>query len=157
MVLIGCDVEALYPSLDAKECGDIVVEEVMRSSITWDGLDYLEGARMIALNRSAGFCRNHELKRILPVRRSKTGHRPGVHGRGPMGRERGDTEQWRFPSVTLTAREKLLVVAEVIKICTEEMFKNHLYTFGGKIFKQKKGGPIGLRGTCAIARLTMSY
>ena len=74
-----------------------------------------------------------------------------------MGRERGDTEQWRFPSVTLTAREKLLVVAEVIKICTEEMFKNHLYTFGGKIFKQKKGGQIGLRGTCAIARLTMSY
>ena len=74
-----------------------------------------------------------------------------------MGRERGDTEQWRFPSVTLTAREKLLVVAEVIKICTEVMFNNHLYTFGGKIFKQKKGGPIGLRGTCAIARLTMSY
>ena len=65
MVLIGCDVEALYPSLDVKECGDIV-------------MDYLEGARMIALNRSADFCRRHELSRILPVRRSRTGSRPGV-------------------------------------------------------------------------------
>ena len=26
---------------------------------------------------------------------------------------------------------------------------------GGKIFKQQKGGPIGLRGTCALARLCM--
>ena len=46
-------------------------------------------------------------------------------------------------------------MAEVIKIVTEIMFGNHLYTFGGNIFKQRKGGPIGLRGTCAIARLTM--
>ena len=65
----------------------------MRSNITWDGLDYLEGARMIALNRSADFCRRHELSRILPVRRSRTGSRPGVRGKGPLGRDRGDTEQ----------------------------------------------------------------
>ena len=30
MVVIGCDVEALYPSLDAKEVGKIVEEEIMR-------------------------------------------------------------------------------------------------------------------------------
>ena len=81
---------------------------------------------MIALNRSADFCRRHVLSRILPVRRSSTGHRPGVRGRGPMGKDRGDTEQWRFPAVKSTDREKLLVVAEMIK------FNNHLYTLGGK-------------------------
>ena len=36
------------------------------------------------------------------------------------------------------------------------MFENHLYTFRGKVFKQKRDGPIGLRGTCVIARLVMS-
>ena len=29
-------------------------------------------------------------------------------------------------------------------------------TFGGKLFKQAKGGPIGLRGTCALARVVMN-
>ena len=40
-------------------------------------------------------------------------------------------------------------------ISTEFMFSSHLYTFAGKIFRQASGGPIGLRGTCAIARLVM--
>ena len=40
-------------------------------------------------------------------------------------------------------------------VATETMFKTHLYKFGGKMFQQLLGGPIGLRGTCAIARLVM--
>ena len=50
MVVIGCDVEALYPSLDVKECWKIVEEEMMRSDIVWEDLDYLEGTRLIALS-----------------------------------------------------------------------------------------------------------
>ena len=48
-----------------------------------------------------------------------------------------------------------MVVAEVVKIIAEVMFTNHLYTFGGQVYRQKRGGPIGLRGTCALARLMM--
>ena len=154
-VLIGCDVEALYPSLDVGRCAKEVEEEVMRSSLRWEELDYLEGARLIALNRSAEYCRSHALKRVLPVRRGRTGSRPGVTGKGPMGPERGDQEQWRFPDIILAEEEKKLMVAEVIKIMIEILFKNHLYTFGGKRYRQKKGGPIGLRATCAIARLVI--
>ena len=36
-----------------------------------------------------------------------------------------------------------------------QTFSHHYYTFGGKIYHQEEGGPIGLRGTCAIARLAM--
>ena len=35
------------------------------------------------------------------------------------------------------------------------MFRKHFYTFGGKNFLQSEGGPIGLRGTCAVARVIM--
>ena len=157
MVVIGCDVESLYPNLDVEECGRIVEEEIMRTKITWEDLDYLEGCRMIALNRSAAYCRRHPLHRVLPVRRRKTGCRPGVTGNGPLGKERGDQEQWRFPLVTLTGEEKKMIIAEVVKIATEVMFENHLYTFGGRVYRQGRGGPIGLRGTCAIARLVMCY
>ena len=157
MEVIGADVEALYPSLDMKECARIVEIEVMRSTVKWEDIDYLEGTRMIALNRSAQYCRSHPLQRVLPVRRKRTGSRPGVTGKGPMGPRRGDQEQWRFPTVKLTQEEKRMIVAEVVKIITEVMFETHLYTFGGKVYRQRRGGPIGLRGTCAIARLVMCH
>ena len=35
------------------------------------------------------------------------------------------------------------------------MFSHHYYSFGGKNYNQKGGGPTGLRGTCAIATLMM--
>ena len=95
------------------------------------------------------------MSKILPRRRKKTGTRPGVTGKGPMGAERGDQEQWVCPKVKLTDENKKEIVAEVARIVTELMFENHLYTFGGKVYRQRKGGPIGLRGTCAIARLIM--
>ena len=154
-VIVGCDVEALYPSLDPTECARTVREEVLRTKIQWKDLDYVEGARMIALNRSAAWCRESDLRRVLPVRRGRTGVRPGVTGEGPMGGRRGDQEQWVFPTVKPTEEERKKIVAEVVAITTEVMFKHHLYTFGGRTHRQKEGGPIGLRGICAIARLTM--
>ena len=48
-----------------------------------------------------------------------------------------------------------MVIATVIQIATEAMFQHHYYGFAGKKFQQKEGGPIGLRGTCTIARLAM--
>ena len=50
MVIIGSDVEALYPSLDSVKCGKIVEEEVLRTKMKWEEIDYLEGTRMIVLN-----------------------------------------------------------------------------------------------------------
>ena len=59
-------------------CGKVVEEKIMRTSIKFEDLDYLEGARLIALNRSATYCREHILSRVLPVRRCRTGSRPSV-------------------------------------------------------------------------------
>ena len=43
----------------------------------------------------------------------------------------------------------------MVKTATKAMFNHHFYEFGGKTFHQAQGGPIGLRGTCAIARLVL--
>ena len=43
----------------------------------------------------------------------------------------------------------------MVEIVTEQLFKHHYYTFGGEIYHQQDGGPIGLRGTCAVARVCM--
>ena len=88
MVVIGSDVEALYPSLDIEDCMKIIDEEGLRTSIKWEDLDYLEGTRLKVLNRSAKYCREHKLSRVLPVRRGRTGVRPGVTGKGSLGPDR---------------------------------------------------------------------
>ena len=72
-----------------------------------------------------------------------------------MGEERGDQEKWIFPQIVLTVEERKGILAEVMRIVAEIMFETHIYTFNGRVYKQRKGEPIGLRGTCALARLAM--
>ena len=134
MVIVGSDVEALYPSLEDTEVAEIVFNAIMDTDVKFDGIDYLEGVRYIALNSTAQECKKSELRRVLPVRRHVNGTRPGVTGDGPMGAERGDQEQWNFPRVELTEREKRLIVATVVKIAVLVLFRTHLYTFGGRFF-----------------------
>ena len=97
-----------------------------------------------------------KLGRVLPRRRDKIGARPGVTGVGPKGKTRGDQEQWFFPQVELTQVEKDEILATVVKIAARKMFETHIYSFGGKRYKQSGGGRIGLRSTCAVARVAMS-
>ena len=155
MTLVGTDVANLYPSLDISQVVDQVEQAILDSSITWQSVDYLEAARYIALNWTEDKCRQSGLWRVLPKRRGTRGTRPGLKGAGPQGGERGDQEQWVFPRVRLRPKEKKLLVATVVKLATEAMFKHHYYGFAGKKFQQREGGPIGLRGTCSIARLVM--
>ena len=156
MVIIGADVDALYPSLEADEVAAVCYQSVMDSEVSYEGVDYLEAVRYLALNMTEQECRLSPLRRVIPYRRGKTGTRPGITGSGPMGPTRGDTEQWVFRRVTLTENEKRMIIALVIRISVKVMFRSHIYTFGGKLYLQKNGGPIGLRGTCAIARVAMS-
>ena len=67
----------------------------------------------------------------------------------------GDQEQWVFPRITLSEEDKLEILGTVLDIATTSLFSHHYYSFGGAKFRQKGGGRIGLRGTCAIARLMM--
>ena len=53
----------------------------------------------------------------------------------------------------LTKKEKRLLIATVVMLATKAMFEHH--GIGGLKFRQKEGGPIGLRGTCILARLVM--
>ena len=123
--------------------------------MVWEEIDYQEGARYLALNWDKDTCARSRLRRILPVRRGKRGSRPGMKGAGPRSKIHGDTEQWIFPQVKLSQEERKEIISEVIGIATKAMFENHFYNFGGKVFHQEQGGPIGLRGTCAVARIVM--
>ena len=137
MVVIGSDVVNLYPSLDISRVVENVKIAVQESNISWSNLDYLEGCRYIALNWSEQACRSSKLRRVLPYRRKNKGSRPGLRGELPQGPHRGDTEQWIFPRVKLTPEEKQLIIATVVQIATEAMFRKHFYEFGDQQFQQR--------------------
>ena len=155
MMIVGCDVEQLYPSLEMRMAAKLVEEAILQSKVRWKDLEYMEGARMVAMNRSEEWLRQEGLDKIIPKRRKKGGTAPGVTGKDPTSRNVGCQEQWVFPEVVLTEEEKRKILAAVIRVAVEVLFSSHLYTFGGKTFLQKEGGPIGLRATCAVARLVM--
>ena len=65
-------------------------------------------------------------------------------------------EQWKWPPVVLSGQVKKEIEAECLKIFIAVFFRTHMYTFGGKMYRQLKGGPIGPRCTCALARCVMN-
>ena len=49
----------------------------------------------------------------------------------------------------------MIMLAEMTRIGVIVMMNSHLFRWDGKVFLQRQGGPIGLRSTCAVARITM--
>ena len=101
----------------------------------------------IAINLSKTEQRLSPLYRLLPRRWSKGGSRPA-----PVDKD----DHWVFPDVELTNLEKRIIVATMVQIGVLVMFNTHVYSFNGEMFLQKAGGPIGLRSTCAVDRITMN-
>ena len=85
--------------------------------------------------------------------------RPGITGEDPMSKDRGNQDQWEFPNLEngLTGKEQKMLIAKVMKTAVMAMFRCHTYSFAQKFYHQREGGPIGLRSTCCIARLTMLW
>ena len=64
-------------------------------------------------------------------------------------------EQWDFPEGDISEVERKKIIAKVVEIAVIALFENFSYKFGGKNYKQKSGGPIGVRATGAASQLTM--
>ena len=133
-----------------------MAEAVLESDMKWEGINWKEAVRFLVLGRDEAWCRSSKLRKILPWRKSKKGCRPGLKGAGPLGAEVNDEKQWQFPQPELTKEMKKLVMSEVMRLSIELMFSTHIYSFGGRTYKQKEGGPIGLRSTCALSRVVMA-
>ena len=130
--VVGSDVEALYPSLEAIEVAEIVYQAVIETKIKFDNIDWMEACKYIALTSTEQECRMGPLRIVLPNRRHSPGSRPGITGENPMARDSGSQDQWEFPAIRngLTDQEKRLVLDKVMKTSVLAIFKTHTYSFG---------------------------
>ena len=47
------------------------------------------------------------------------------------------------------------MIGRILEEAVKVTFRNHVYTYGNKLYIQRKGGAIGLRLTRVIARIVM--
>ena len=67
-----------------------------------------------------------------------------------------DSSNWYWPvKRKLTPTERKLVIGAALEIAIVFFFRNFTYSFGGEVFVQQSGGPIGARLTMCVARLVM--
>ena len=154
MCLIGVDVIALFPNIKSKNTGKIVRNAVISSPIKIRGFDWKQGVRYILINK-------HltgdliKIWRLLPWK-TKGGVMPGMTNRKINDKNEKIEEDWTFPNVVPTDEEIKQVVGRCAEIALRTIFENFCYKFGGEIYKQSSGGPIGARCTMAAARIVMN-
>ena len=156
-VLIGSDVEALFPSMSATRTAKIVREQAEKSKIVWENIDPKWLCLYIHLNRGEidGISEiEHLLPKRTPGRRGKEAGLGSLEAKRREVRESGEGN-WVWPAVMPTERETRKLIGMALEIAVKMVFTNFIYTFGGESYLQGFGGPIGARLTMAASRLVM--
>ena len=64
-----------------------------------------------------------------------------------------DNDQWWWPKGEIPKEDRVQLIGRMLEIGVRVMFRNLIYSFGGEQYLQEEGGPIGVRGTCAVSKL----
>ena len=155
VVICGSDVCSLFPSLPAKLTGDLVFEAALKSKIDYDGLNFKEIVTYLALNLTTEEMIKAGIYNLLPRRKYRRGQKPTVTGDSAMSPESAHDHHWKYQRLIFSDEEKKILFAKCLQIAIVTLFRNHLYQFENKVFRQKQGAPIGLRASCSAARVVM--
>ena len=129
----------------------------MRTEINAEDVIYKQLGKYVALNWTPARIHMEGLSRVCPVRRHSKGPKPTMHGAEAKGKNNKEStdSQWEFRDHEASPWEQKKLIAASIEISIIASFKNHVYCFGSKAYKQVKGGPIGSKLTMAVARIIM--
>ena len=140
MIMVGNDVEALFPSMTDKNTGTAVCNQVIKSPLVIKGADYMEMARYCAGNRH--LCGDlSEVENILPWRRTtgKGGVAPGMQSIEMKGKTKGLDKVRRFPAAKPTPYQERILLSKMAEIGNMVLWTNFVYKFGGEYFLPMEG------------------
>ena len=151
------DVEALYPSIDVDFAVDKCVELLKESHVTFKNVNTDELGLYIALLTNEEE-RNKEGINKYCATRIRKGKRPTITG---CGSYKDDERRWLFHHKAEVPIKDPLVLKNILSyaigIAIKATLKNHMCTFNNKIFKQMKGGAIGVGIAGEVANLFMVW
>ena len=149
-MMIGSDVSALYPSLDIVATAELAQEAVIKSKVKFDGVHFGWLAVYLYLIIGTSGMLTAGLGDAIP-RRVENKSDP----KSLASKTNKNIHSWICNDV-LTEDLKRKMIGMMIKISTLVLMETTVYTFGGKIYKQKSGVGIGLRGSASLAKLIMA-
>ena len=145
-MLLGSDVQALFPSLSAERSSKAVRAQIEKSKLEWKNVDDKWVRLYIHLNRELTDDIK-EIEHLLPTRRKgRKGVEAGMGSKECSERYVRDNEQdsnWTWPSEVVKRSDLKKLIAIIMEIAVKFFFKNFTYTFGGLDYLQAFGGPIG--------------
>ena len=71
------------------------------------------------------------------------------------GKTRGLESVWEFPTAKPTEEQKKILRSRMAEIGVRVLWSNFCYEFGGEIYLQMEGGPIGAMVTMASSHLVI--
>ena len=149
-VLVGNDVEALFPSIKDVEGARMVRCALEKSDIIIEGFDHLTALQYLRLVGGKGYLKSVGLGRLEPRWRGK---RCDLLSLG--GDKSKENANWNNYRGVIGEKEKRAIVSRTVEVAILVAMGHHLYSFGGKIYLQAGGGPIGMRFTACLAAAIM--
>ena len=150
-VFVGADVCALYPSLDMVGTAELVAEAVRRSTVCFKSIDYEILSIYLLLTVGEQGMRETGLGRFIPTRKKEI-KSTAMSLNATINRK---FDNWQTKCEDMDAKDKIEMLALLVKISSLVMMKTTCYLFGGVIYKQASGVGIGLRASACIAKLIM--
>ena len=74
-----------------------------------------------------------------------------------MDKDGNEKWDWSGKRKKTSEIQQKKMVASMMEIVVHAIISNHIYQFDGKVFKQQKGGPIGLEVSGFLAILVMLW
>ena len=133
VVVVGADVEALYPNLKDIEIANICYDAIMKIKIGFRNINYRKALLYLAINMHKTDQRTSPLWQVLLRRTSRGGVRPGITS------SPDNEEHWYFPPMGLTDHEKRMIIAMVVMVRILVMMNTHVYSWNGFSYLQKSG------------------
>ena len=157
-MFLGADAVKLFPSLEQKQVAKLVAQAYMDSDVNMDGVEYKEVAKYVSINWKEGRVRLEGLHKICPRRKKRRGRKPTITGKEQSKSKTTSEEDslWEHPEKEPTVMEQKKLIAAMLEIGIIASFSLHTYTFAGRIYQQRLGGPIGSRLTMAVSQIVMS-
>ena len=151
-VIVGSDVEKLFPSLKPLEAARLARIAILQSEVEVCQINAIMGLRYLLIVGGRELLERNKLIRLCPVWQ---GNREDLISLG--GKKTNDDKFWRDTRKEITSMERKRITAAVIETAVIVTMNTHLYSFMGHTYIQLSGGPIGLRLTAALAGLVMAF
>ena len=156
-IVCSLDVEALYPSLDIKECASVIEQQLIQTDFKIEGLRWTEIALYLRYHLTDKEIEEQQLSDYCPVRTTKIGRPPTFIASGSDPDIEKRLGPWKYTNIEPSDEEKKRMFCRAIRIMIEKTMSLHDYVFDGKIIRQKGGGSIGLDLTGVVSDIYMSH